>query len=399
MRAGFALILAGALLSAGCGRGPAAAAAGSVALPPATLPAGALTPSEAMALAALPLSCLDHPQAPPKPAKVPYLWAPAGPERLLPDYAAHRAFYGCYDWHSAVNSTWMLVAVLRRFPRLPIAPLIRMELDSHLGAKNIAGEMEFFQGAKHFELPYGRAFLLKLYGALLDWNDPDARRWAAHLAPFARQFSKDLTGYFDHLPYAVRTRVHPNTAWAMNLALDYVAASHDQTLRRAIAAAARRDYLRDRDCNVGMEPGGPDFLSPCLTEAEVMSRLLPPQQYVAWLDDFLPSVRSAEFARLAKPFDTSGIPKEQFAAKSHLIGLSFSRAEALERIANALSPADPRVAVYRRVASTQAEHGFQGLVAAGYLGSHWLGTYAVMYAIEAPATGGGSGAAVAAVGR
>lgn len=370
----------------GCGRAPATAAAPlAAAQPSAASLAGALTANEAMALAALPLACLDHPQAPPPAAKVPYLWAPAGPPRLLADYAAQRAFYGCYDWHSAVNSTWTLATILRRFPQLPIAPLIRMELDSHLGAKNIAGELQFFQSAKHFEMPYGRAFLLKLDAALLGWNDAGARRWAANLSPLARLMAQSLTAYYDRLPYPIRSGVHPNTAWSMSLALDYADAAHDRELGRAIAATARRDFLADRDCNVAMEPGGPDFLSPCLAEGEIMSRLLPQAQFVAWLDGFLPPPGSPAFAHLTRPFDTAHMTKDQMAAKSHLIGLAFSRAESLERIASALPPRDPRADFYRRQARAQAQAGFQGLVAAGYLGSHWLATYAVMYAVEAPA--------------
>ena len=30
----------------------------------------------------------------------------------------HPAFYGCFDWHSAVHSHWMLVRLLRTFPDL-----------------------------------------------------------------------------------------------------------------------------------------------------------------------------------------------------------------------------------------------------------------------------------------
>ena len=30
--------------------------------------------------------------------------------------ALHPAFYGCFDWHSAVHTHWMLVRLLRMFP-------------------------------------------------------------------------------------------------------------------------------------------------------------------------------------------------------------------------------------------------------------------------------------------
>src|SRR2546429_10001132 len=32
------------------------------------------------------------------------------------------AFYGCYDWHSAVHAHWLLVRLIRLIPAAPFAP-------------------------------------------------------------------------------------------------------------------------------------------------------------------------------------------------------------------------------------------------------------------------------------
>ena len=66
-------------------------------------------------------------------------------------------------------------------------------------------------------------------------------------------------------------------------------------------------------------------------------------------------------------------------SKSHLIGLAFQRAADLLRIASALPHDDPRVAVFQRLANFNAQQGFQKIGDAGYLGQHWLATYAVLY--------------------
>jgi len=79
-----------------------------------------------------------------------YLWQSAGPTRLMAGYDRQRSFYGCYDWHSAVNSTWTLVTVLKKYPNIPIAQLIREKLNDHLGKRNLAGELAFFEGSKSF---------------------------------------------------------------------------------------------------------------------------------------------------------------------------------------------------------------------------------------------------------
>jgi len=345
-------------------------------LPPAQMPA--LTEPQALAMVAMPLSCLDHPQAVPE-QRVDYLWVHDSKPHMLDSYDKNRAFYGCFDWHSAVNSTWTMVAVLKQFPNIPVSRLIQEKLKDHLGKKNIEGEMEFFKSAKNFEVPYGYAWLLKLYAELQGWDHPDAKKYAENLAPLVQQFSKKLVGYFNDLPFPTRSGLHPNTAFSLGLVLDYTEIVSDPPLREAAVKTANRFFLADRNCPTAYEPGGTEFLSPCLAEARLMSRVLDRQHVAQWLTDFLPSAYSETFKPLTVPVDVSGITKEdQLAGKSHLIGLAFQRAEAMMGIAHALPTDDPRVPVLARLAAINATSGFKALADAGYYGSHWLGTYAVM---------------------
>src|SRR5262245_23186984 len=90
----------------------------------ATLPAVdpiRLERSNATWLSAMPLSCMSHPHNHPTP--VPYLWEVS--YSPVPDFENTRAFYGCSDWHSAVNSAWTLVKILKLVPDLPTAGIIR----------------------------------------------------------------------------------------------------------------------------------------------------------------------------------------------------------------------------------------------------------------------------------
>src|SRR5262245_50034898 len=118
---------------------------------------------EATWLATMPLACIDRPQA--RPSARPYLWE--GTYTPVANFDKTRAFYGCFDWHSSVNSTWALVKVIKTFPGFPLQALIRQKLDGHLGKTNIEGEAAYFKDAGQFELPYGYAWVLKLQGELL----------------------------------------------------------------------------------------------------------------------------------------------------------------------------------------------------------------------------------------
>jgi hypothetical protein len=333
---------------------------------------------EATTLAAWPLACMDHPQAAPEGAQ--YLWQYSERPSLPVDYSKTRAFYGCYDWHSAVNSLWVMVALSKDYQDLPLRRLMQERLTEHLGAKNIAGEVEFFKQAKAFERPYGYAWLLKLHAELSTWNDPEAAKLAANLVPLRSLFVEKLVDYYDHLPYASRAGVHPNTAMSMVLILDALSAVPDQKLHDSVARNALRLFAKDRNCPTAYEPGGTEFLSPCLTEAQLISRIISPAEFPQWLDHFLPAFDSPEFQTLAKAVDVSKITdKEEFAGKSHLIGLALQRAFAMVQIADALPPKDPRIEVLQHLAAINATAGEVALPEAGYLGSHWLGTYAILY--------------------
>src|SRR5215475_4657608 len=331
----------------------------------------------ALKLSAMPLSCMDHPQ--PRPNAVPYLWELSFTPVL--DYETTRAFYGCYDWHSAVNSAWTLVRILKMFPDLPTAPAIRQKLNDHFGATNVAGDLEFMRGAGTFELPYGYAWLLRLQFELKSWNDSDGVRWAANMQPMATYMSERLATYLKELPQAVRTGVHPNTAMAMDNALGY-ARAFDPALDSAIRESATRLFSRDIHCNTAAEPGPSDFASPCLMEASIMAQLMEPAAFAPWLDAFLPALYSTEFHPLTQGLGPEFVKNPAaIASKSHIVGLAFVRATSMGELANALPPTDPRVPVLRRLAAIQAAKGFPLMGAVGYDGSHYYASWATTYLI------------------
>src|SRR5262245_41528826 len=76
---------------------------------------------------------------------------PTYPDHVLLDAAdvrhtreLHPAFYGCFDWHSAVHSHWLLARLLRLLPSLPEAEPIRSALDDHLTEANLRAEADYF---------------------------------------------------------------------------------------------------------------------------------------------------------------------------------------------------------------------------------------------------------------
>ena len=339
----------------------------------------------ALSLAAMSLACLDRPHALPR-SRLGYLDDRTSVRRS--DYEKTRAFYGCYDWHSAVNSTWALVAILKAFPNMSVGKLIREKLNDHLTQESLEGELEFFEESRSFERPYGYAWLMKLYAELTTWNDSAATTWAEHLAPLVKLFSERMVAYLGSSSYPSRVGVHGNTAFSLALMLDYARTVDDDSLEQAIVSKSREFYLDDVDCPTGYEPSGSDFLSPCLAEAKLMSRVLDQSAFTTWFDDFLPPVYTKAFRPLTIAVDLGDDDEELeqsnlLAAKSHLIGLAYIRATAMNAIAGALPETDPRIPAFRKLAAMHGNLGFDAMFDADYLGSHWIGTFAMRYLLSA----------------
>jgi Protein of unknown function (DUF2891) len=286
--------------------------------------------------------------------------------------ALHPAFFGCFDWHSSVHGHWTLARLLRLFPALPSAARVRGALERSLTKDHIAAELAYFQAPRRgsFERPYGWGWLLALAAELRAGRDPCARRWSRAIRPLEKFISEGFCGYLSRLPYPVRTGVHSNTAFALSLALDYAREAAHRQLEAAIVSRSRDFYGEDADAPVAWEPDGEDFLSPSLTEADLMSRVLPAAEFRPWLARFLPGLGGGESCALMKP---PRVVDRRDPKQVHLDGLCLSRAWALRRIASVM-PLNDRV---RAAAERHARAGLAQVSSGDYAGEHWLASFAV----------------------
>ena len=328
------------------------------------------TPAEtATRLAELALECV-HKEYPNKIAHVMDSDADAqAPRELTP------AFCGCYDWHSAVHGHWLLARLARLHPEAPFALRAREALAKSLTLENVATEAAYLgrKGRETFERPYGLAWLLALALELREWDDPQARAWAAALAPLERAAVARLRDWLPKLTYAIREGEHNQTAFAFGLILDWARGTGDRGMEDLLVSRTRDLYRADRDCPIGYEPSGQDFLSPCLAEADLMRRVLAPAPFAAWLKTFLPRIsRNASRDWLAV-----GVVTDRTDGKlAHLDGLNLSRAWMLEGIASGLPADDRRIPALRSAAARHRSAGLSAVSGENYAGGHWLGTFA-----------------------
>ncbi len=276
----------------------------------------------------------------------------------------HPAFYGCYDWHSAVHSHWTLARILRLHPELPEAGEIRAVLDGNLTGANLAIEAAYCRAHPGFERTYGWAWALELARELL------GTPWAGAIAPLADAIVDAYLAFLPKQTYPIRTGTHNNTAFGLGFARDHARAVNHPALVELIENRARSYYGGDVDAPAEWEPSGDDFLSPSLVEADLMARVLEPSRFSGWLHAFLPRLP----AGLTEPAIVSDRSDGKLA---HLDGLNLSRAWCMRRIASALSFHDLLGDQLVAAAELHTREGLAHVATGDYMGEHWLASFAV----------------------
>lgn len=333
-----------------------------------------LDPAQLAALAAHPLACIEteYPH---------FVHSREGPDDLEPPAERHPVFYGCFDWHSAVHSHWCLVRQLRLYDDHPEAQAIAEALSGRFTPEAVEGEVAYFDEHETFERPYGWAWLLRLAAELALWDDDRGHDWRAALGPLEDRIVGLVETEFLTQDRPLRVGTHGNSAYALAAVVDYARVVDAEELEAAATATARAFYLDDRDYPVGYEPLSWDTVSPGLTEADLMRRVLDAGRFANWLDGFLPDATSPPAAAVLDPIDIDATEGLEF----HYVGLNLSRAWCLVGIADALG--DHRyVEPFKRSAVRHARRGLRDAFTDDYAGAHWLSTF-VLYLLTRNAGG------------
>jgi len=154
----------------------------------------------------------------------------------------------------------------------------------------------------------------------------------------------------------------------MSFAYDY-AKKYDAQLAAKIEEKAKQYFMNDCECPLTWEPGGTDFLSPCLQEASLMQKVLTEIEFKKWLKDFMPG-----FEKNPSKFLEPAIVSDRSDGKlAHLDGLNFSRAWCLFEMGNALNN--------QKMIDLGTEHfnySYEKMDSGEYAGAHWLASFALV---------------------
>ena len=218
----------------------------------------------------------------------------------------HPAFHGCIDWHSACHAVWALLAH-RGLTRDASHEAI---VDQILMPAKLAAEAADLADRPDFEMPYGRAWLLRL--ALED----RAVSGSTRLHAMARAVAESLVLHYRAHPPQPLSREYANPCWAMTNLLDYAGAENRADLASFVRETVAAHILPslDRLPEPAVEETWPDFMAvtPNLCEIVVRSGVADVARVMA---------RAGDRLRALKPVTAP--------QKPHHYALNFSRAWSL----------------------------------------------------------------------
>jgi hypothetical protein len=302
-----------------------------------------------------------------------------GPQDRPTPREAHPAFYGCFDWHSSVEMHWALIRLLQLTPEGFDTKKATTVLNAHLTEEALSQETAYLRAHPRFERPYGWGWALTLAHELTIWEDEAAVRWLKAVHPLADVITELILGWLPKATYPVRVGMHSNSAFGLARSVPwarYLAMQGDAQLLTAITKAAIQWYGEDRDYPVHYEPSGSDFLSPALTEVDLMSLVLERVEFLGWLDGFLPGISSGTPELLFEPAFVSDASDGQLA---HLHGLNLYRAFVWKHL-NAILPADDQRRPHLKAGiEAHAQASMGAVTGSDYMVEHWLACYAMLY--------------------
>lgn len=254
---------------------------------------------------------------------------------------AHAAFKGCVDWHSAVHGVWALLAYQRATGDRQYEALVT----SILSKDGLAAERKFLAKSPSFEMPYGRAWFLRL--AI------DHRKLTASddLTDVADDVAESMRRHYRNRPVNRFSGEYDSDSWAMINLLDYARARGLPELEAEVTTWIRAGFIEpEPKCSYDRERG--QYMAICTNWASLAARVLDQKDFARWFDRFI-------------ALNGLPVPIER-PATDHEFGLNFSRAWGLWDIYDKTGRAD--------VAQAYAAHLARGLNPA----SNWSGAYMVV---------------------
>ncbi|CDN96484.1 DUF2891 family protein [Agrobacterium tumefaciens] len=209
-------------------------------------------------------------------------------------------FSGCVDWHSAVHAAWAVTVQYRNTGDLNQKAI----LSKKLNASALLEELKNLRRDASFEMPYGRAWFLRLaieYGQTFD---------SSELRPLASEVYNSLIERFRAREVDPNASSYNDEAWALINLYDYAFYVKDAATVNLVRDIFSEKYAPlTSSCSVSAE--SETFMSRCLNRVWLASKVLDRTDFQTWIKDF--------------ERENSSLSPLENIKLSHQEGLNFSR--------------------------------------------------------------------------
>lgn len=217
---------------------------------------------------------------------------------------SHAIFRGCIDWHSAVHGYWSLIA----YRAMTGNDKYEITTQTQLSEKDLVKEYEYLKSNESFELPYGRAWLLRL---AVDYARVNSDR---RLEKISRLAADSIMSDINRRGLNLSANDYQNSTWALINVWDYAQATRNIQLQNNVRRIVKEAYgEKALACKPAADQTG--FLPGCLFRFWLVAKVLPPSDARKLINQSLQS------QDLPVPVLNPKTPHEN--------GLNFSRAWAL----------------------------------------------------------------------
>ncbi|WP_395644744.1 DUF2891 family protein [Terricaulis sp.] len=220
-------------------------------------------------------------------------------------------FHGCVDWHSASHGAWALSAYQRATGDRQYAA----QLEAAFTPADIATEAAYLRAHPNFEMPYGRAWFLRLA--------VERRRLGDHrFDAMAAEVAQSLRDHYTRNAADPTRGEYQNPSWALINLLLYARETNNTALIDFVHAQVR-SHFTDARCDLSLEQRG--FIAVCTSWAWLVEQTLPAPNFRAWYSHWNPGLETL------RPLAAGDIHN------AHDYGRNFSRAWGLYHLAETLN--------------------------------------------------------------
>jgi hypothetical protein len=271
----------------------------------------------------------------------------------------HAVFHGCIDWHSAVHGVWALTA----YARMMGDTICNSLLEETLRPGKLAAERALLAAHPDFEMPYGRAWFLRLACEYGHYAGDTALQ--EELQSTAGEVLDSMLAYYrGRIPDPWRGS-YACDSWALINMLDYAAWSGD-TLAAATVRVLVEAHFVDHGGGCTEAPENGHFMAVMTNWAWLVSKVLPRGEFDRWQREF---------------FADAGLPQPVASPVNwHHHGLNFSRAWGLWALYAATAPSDAKEAYLNAYAAHfRATYDIPLLWRDSYQGvGHWVPQFGML---------------------